>query len=75
MLYFLAQQLRQALGNSFGRQALELQHDDLLASQPGFVQDSQRQQGAFTGSGRGIDDKRVLCRMVLPDSRYDFPNG
>jgi len=35
----------------------------------------QRQQGAFTGSGRCVYNECVLRGEVLPHSRYDFPNG
>jgi hypothetical protein len=75
LAYLLAQQLRQAFGNCFGCQAPWLQHNDLLARKPGLVHNCQRQQGAFTGSGRGVYDQRVLYRQVLPNGRYNFPNG
>jgi hypothetical protein len=55
-----AQQRRQARRHGPGRQPPGLQHEDLAAGQPGFVEQVDREHGALAGAGRGLQNDGVL---------------
>jgi hypothetical protein len=54
------------------RESARLEHYDLAASQPRFIQQRYRNNGAFARAGRGFHDGIPLRRQRRPQRGQDF---